>query len=498
MDSSLASGTLVAGRYRVTGVIAEGGMGAVYEGMDERLRRPVALKVVRQELSHDRTALTRFEREAAAAAKLSHPGIVQVHDFGTTDAGLAYLVMERLSGRTLAQILSRDGQLAPERAADLIEQALGALEVAHVAGIVHRDLKPANLMVLAAGEAREVVKLLDFGLARLMESEAYTKLTRTGAILGTPAFMAPEQARGATADHRSDIYAMGVLLYCALTGKKPFDGADIGEVLNRVLDHPTPRADAVAGVPAELSAIAEKAMQRDPKLRFASAREMASALVAWRTRPAGLTAVSSAPTLAAAVAPTLISMRGPTVADATGPTLIAPAPSTHPPGKLRDGPVPGADTVIVAREPAPAPPSARRRWLGRLPWLALALVAAFCVLGSVVMALAVAFASSNWAAPLLQWLPEDWSIPHPRSVSENDPYEELIESDEPSSELGGPSGACARATACCQAYADLYPHAPSCVVLHAYEERPRALCDEVRDRYRASIEQSGGDPSPCD
>jgi len=439
MDSSLASGTLVAGRYRVTGVIAEGGMGAVYEGMDERLSRPVALKVVRQELSHDRTALTRFEREAAAAAKLSHPGIVQVHDFGTTDAGLAYLVMERLSGRTLAQILSREGQLAPERAADLIEQALGALEVAHAAGVVHRDIKPGNLMVLAAGEAREVVKLLDFGLARLMESEAYTKLTRTGAIMGTPAFMAPEQARGAVADHRSDVYAMGVMLYCVLTGKKPFDGADIGELLNRVLGDPTPRADAVAGVPAELASIAEKAMQRDPKLRFASAREMASALVAWRTRPAGLTGVSSAPTLAPAMAPTLLSMPEVTAADVAAATLIAPTPSAASPGLPTAVPAAGADTIIVPREPGPSAPAAptqssRRLWIGRLPWLTLAAFVTLCLVGSVVMGLTVAFASSAWAAPLLRWLPEDWSIPHPRSVGEDESYEQLLEEDDEYSE----------------------------------------------------------------
>ena len=162
----LKPGDRIADRYEIDTVIARGGMGAVYRATDTRTGRAVAVKVVLKELAGDRTALARFEREAMAAARLAHPGVVSVLDFGTTPEGLSYLVMEHVAGRTLAEVLDQEGRLAPARAADIVEQALGGLEAAHAAGIVHRDLKPGNLMLVPSGAGgREIVKLLDFGVA---------------------------------------------------------------------------------------------------------------------------------------------------------------------------------------------------------------------------------------------------------------------------------------------------------------------------------------------
>jgi len=295
---SFGLGARIGDRYVVESVLARGGMGAVYRAIDERLTRPVAIKVLLDELAEDRTSLARFEREARAAAGLSHPGIVQVYDFGASE-GVSYLVMELVQGHTLAQELGRLGRIPPLRAADIIEQALGALATAHAAGIVHRDLKPGNLMVVPLGPTsvaeggRELVKVLDFGIAQLKQGEAYARLTQTGVVLGTPMFMAPEQAHGQPLDARTDVYAMGVLLWCCLTGQKPFAARDVAGILERVLGEVPPRADLVVpGVPTSIALIAERAMQKAPMMRWPSASAFAAALVQAR---GGVTSVPNGP-----------------------------------------------------------------------------------------------------------------------------------------------------------------------------------------------------------
>jgi serine/threonine-protein kinase len=283
IDCALPPGSLLAARYRIGSLIARGGMGAVHAARDERLDRDVAVKTLRLELVEDAALVRRFEREAQTAARLGHPGIAQVLDFGRTPSGILYLVMERVQGETLSSLLKREGKLAPMRAADLVEQALGVIASAHAAGVVHRDLKPANLMVTPTGESREVVKVLDFGIAHLMDSVAYTRLTQTGVILGTPTYMAPEQSQGQPVDARTDVYAMGVILWVLLTGQKPYGNADLAALVEAVLFTVPTRADLVVPeVPSELASIADMAMQKDPSRRFADANAMGRALVAMR------------------------------------------------------------------------------------------------------------------------------------------------------------------------------------------------------------------------
>ena len=336
-DFSVARGTLIAERYRIEGLIARGGMGAVHEATDVRLGRGVALKVLRAELTGDRTLIARFEREAKLAAQLAHPGIAQVLDFGATPEGLLYLVMERIQGETFGTLLTREGRIVPNRAAELVEQALGALSAAHQAGIVHRDLKPGNMMVMATGESREVVKLLDFGIAHIKASEAYTRLTQTGVILGTPMYMAPEQAMGEVVDARTDVYAMGVVLWCLLTCQKPFGGRDMAEIVEALLHVVPERADRVVPeVPSELAAIADKAMQKDPRARFQSASEMARALVEFRTRANPYERVSAPPRLSLAGAPQSMPVPAPN-REPTAVPMSAPhvAPVVPPAGRSK-------------------------------------------------------------------------------------------------------------------------------------------------------------------
>lgn len=283
IEPVLAAGSLIAERYRVAGVIARGGMGAVHAATDERLQRPVAIKTLRLELVEDAALVRRFEREAQTAARLGHPGIAQVLDFGRTPSGMLYLVMERVQGETLSSLVKREGKLAPHRAADIVEQALGALASAHATGVVHRDLKPANLMVTPTGESRELVKVLDFGIAHLMDSVAYTRLTQAGAVLGTPTYMAPEQAEGKSIDVRTDVYAMGLILWHLLTGQKPYGDLSMASLAEALLHTVPPRADSlVTAVPSELASIAEMAMQKDPSRRFADANAMGRALASMR------------------------------------------------------------------------------------------------------------------------------------------------------------------------------------------------------------------------
>jgi serine/threonine-protein kinase len=291
--ASFARGHRLGSRYRIEEALARGGMGAVYRAVDERRGRDVAIKVMHKELAEGTVEVARFEREALAAASLHHPGIVQVLGVGKEPDGTSYLVMELVRGETLAALLTREGKVAPARAADIVEQALFALSVAHGAGVIHRDLKPGNVM-LTSIDGRETVKVLDFGVAQLKAGASYTRLTKTGVLVGTPAFMAPEQARGEPSDARTDVYAMGVLLWSLCTGRAPFMAPDLADILLKVLNDKAPRADAVEPtVPAALASIIEMAMQKRPEDRFASASAFASALVDLRTREGGGVVASS-------------------------------------------------------------------------------------------------------------------------------------------------------------------------------------------------------------
>ncbi len=268
-------GALLSGRYRVVRALGRGGAGAVYEAEQIGLDRKVAIKLMRPELAADVEQLERFRREARAAAQLGHPHIVQLFDFAEArDGEPAYLVLELVSGPSLYQLLRAEAPLAPERAVHLATQILAALGAAHAAGIVHRDIKPGNVVVAQVPGVGEMAKVLDFGIARMQESETYQRLTRTGVIIGTPRYMSPEQATGAPLDGRADLWAMGVILYASLTGRFPFEGTP-SDVVVAILQSPPPPME---GVPPALEAAVLRALQKRTEDRYPSADAMSRAL----------------------------------------------------------------------------------------------------------------------------------------------------------------------------------------------------------------------------
>jgi serine/threonine-protein kinase len=259
--------TRLAGRYQLTERIGAGGMGEVWRATDELLGRTVAIKLILPDLLDEPGFLRRFLAEARAMASVRHPGVVAIHDFHGDDAG-AYLVMEYVEGDPLSRVLSRSGRLSAERTMDLLRQAALALQAVHDRGIVHRDVKPANLMV----RPDSTIAVADFGIAL---GTAHTALTNSGAVLGTPAYLAPEQVLGQAASPRSDVYALGVVGYECLTGRRPFVGDNPYAVAMQRVGHPPPPLDA--DVPPAAARVIERAMQPDPSLRWPSAAEFAAA-----------------------------------------------------------------------------------------------------------------------------------------------------------------------------------------------------------------------------
>jgi eukaryotic-like serine/threonine-protein kinase len=273
----------IVGRYKLQRLLGSGGMGEVWSAYFPPLRREVALKILRADERPRPVAIARFEREARATAELTHPNTVRVLDFGVTDDGLWFYAMELLEGETLDQLVRREGPLRPERAAHLVLQAARALAEAHQRGIIHRDIKPQNLFVTAMGGERDFIKLLDFGIARVIRSDSKEMLTRTGALAGTPAYFSPELAGGEHANERSDIYGLGAVLYQALTGQPPFPGNDLTSLIAAILFDPVRPIAEVRGeaVPADLEAIALRCLAREPSDRFESAMELVQALDSW-------------------------------------------------------------------------------------------------------------------------------------------------------------------------------------------------------------------------
>ncbi|MDT5078835.1 MAG: hypothetical protein QOJ80_3472 [Mycobacterium sp.] len=275
METSHQSGTLVGavldGRYRVDGMIATGGMSTVYRGLDVRLDRPVALKVMDSRYSGDQQFLTRFQREARAVARLKGPGLVAVYDQGF-DGRHPFLVMELVEGGTLRELLRERGPMPPHAVAAVMAPVLRGLAVAHHAGLVHRDVKPENVLISDDGD----VKIADFGLVRAV---AEAKITSTSVILGTAAYLSPEQVSAGDATPRSDVYAAGILTYELLTGDTPFNGDSALAVAYQRMDNDVPRPSAaIAGVPPQFDELVATATARNPADRFADAQEMVAEL----------------------------------------------------------------------------------------------------------------------------------------------------------------------------------------------------------------------------
>ncbi|MDT7537198.1 MAG: eukaryotic-like serine/threonine-protein kinase [Actinomycetota bacterium] len=260
---------LLGGRYALGQTIGVGGMAEVFSGTDVRLGRDVAVKVLRADLARDPAFQARFRREAQSAASLNAPCIVSVYDTGE-DNGVPYIVMEYVEGRTLRDILQTEGRLLPQRALEVAADICAALDVAHGAGIVHRDIKPANVMLTPRGE----VKVMDFGIARAVADTSST-MTQTAAVIGTAAYLSPEQARGEHVDARSDIYSTGCLLYELVTGTPPFTGdSPVAVAYQHVREDPTPPSAYDETMPEQVDAVVLKAMAKNPVNRYQSADEM--------------------------------------------------------------------------------------------------------------------------------------------------------------------------------------------------------------------------------
>ncbi|HSF14114.1 MAG TPA: protein kinase [Vicinamibacteria bacterium] len=271
-------GRTLDGKYRIDGFLKRGGMGAVYRGTHLLLGKPVAIKLIRQEIVTSSDMIERFFREARAAAKLSHPNIVTVHDLGQTEDGTLYIIMELVEGSSLKEIIQKEGPLATERALTLARGVASALALAHRKDIVHRDLKPQNIMISRDSEGHESPKLLDFGIAKTLEPDT-PALTSTGMVLGTPHYMSAEQAKGKPADRRSDLYALGIILYEMLVGKVPFDDSSIPAILVKHLtEPPKPPTTLRAGIPEAVEALVLRCLEKEPEKRFQSAEELIGAL----------------------------------------------------------------------------------------------------------------------------------------------------------------------------------------------------------------------------
>ncbi|WP_437786532.1 protein kinase domain-containing protein [Sorangium sp. So ce1097] len=278
-------GEIIDGKYRIVRLLGQGGMGAVFEGENVRIRRRVAIKLLHASISSQAESVARFEREAQAAARIGSDHICEVLDLGVLPDGTRYMVMEYLEGETLGAKIQRHGRLGPETTVPIMVQVLDALGAAHAAGIIHRDLKPDNIFIVPSKAGlSNFVKVLDFGVSKFSQlAGAEMSMTRTGAVVGTPYYMSPEQARGSSpVDQRTDIYAMGVLLYQATTGHVPFDAATFNELLFKIVLEAAPvPQQLVPDLDLEFSGIIQKAMAREPGARFQSCAEFKNALLAW-------------------------------------------------------------------------------------------------------------------------------------------------------------------------------------------------------------------------
>lgn len=276
----------LAGKYRILGCIGQGGMGSVYEAVHIVIKRRFALKFLRADLAQNRSALARFQREAEAAGALENENIAQTVDFGIADDGAPYIIMEYLTGCDLARLLRYSGPLPIERAADLAIQACRGIQAAHAAGVIHRDLKPANLFIVRRSDQSDLLKILDFGIAKLQASDAGQTITSTGGIFGTPAYMSPEQARGSNQlDERVDIYALGVILYEMLSGHLPHPGDSHNAMIYHISTQPALRLNRdVDPVPAALCEAVMRALATDPAQRQASVAELAEQLMPFARR----------------------------------------------------------------------------------------------------------------------------------------------------------------------------------------------------------------------
>jgi serine/threonine-protein kinase len=276
-------GTVLKDTYQVTRLIGQGGMGAVYEATQIALRKRVAIKVMDRNLAANTEALARFKREIEVTAKLAHPNIIQVSDFGAVPTGEPYLVMEYLDGEDLERRLHRVGRVSFAAAVDIVRPLASALAVTHAEGIVHRDLKPANVFLVNVPGQTDFVKVVDFGISKVLKAST-TKLTRAAMIVGTPEYMSPEQAAGKVdeIDHRSDQWSVACIAWHMLVGQQPFFGPDVNAILHQVMNGEPPRLPSELSrlLPGEVEAVLRKALSKRQQDRFPTITAFAKAFEA--------------------------------------------------------------------------------------------------------------------------------------------------------------------------------------------------------------------------
>ena len=268
-------GSIIADRYHVISKLGEGGMGQVYLAEHVRMGRKSAVKVMNPGMVNDADAISRFNREASNASRISHPNVAAIYDFGETSDGLIYLAMEFVEGEPLTKLIEREGPLPAARAANIVRQTGEALAVAHDLGIVHRDLKPDNIMIAKDRDGADCVKVVDFGIAKSASHDAQ-KVTRTGLVIGTPEYMSPEQLAGDPLDGRSDIYSLALVAFTMLTGRLPFPSETVQEsMIMRLTERPRSLAEMKPDVswPSPLQAAIDKGLARDARERYATAAE---------------------------------------------------------------------------------------------------------------------------------------------------------------------------------------------------------------------------------
>jgi len=377
----MEAGTL-SGRYEIGDRLGSGGMSNVHRALDRTLERTVAVKILAEHLSDDERFVARFRREATSVAKLIHPNIVQVYDTGI-DRGRHYIVMEYVEGRSGAQILQKQGPLDADTVAEAGAQACAGLDYAHRRGIIHRDVKPGNLMITGGpvGGGEMTLKLTDFGIARAIEQ---TRITQVGSVVGTAAYLAPEQVRGEEATPATDVYALGVVLYQFLTGRLPYEGSSLAELAVRQQnERPLPPSTYNGEISETLGTAVLRALEGDPARRYASAAELAGGL-ALGLRGEDVTLPLDEGTEATRV------LGGETATrrlDRTEPTALRPPSQTRRPVARAPQPPP------PVAPPAPAPGPKKRSAFSRFVRLVLALVA--LVLIAAIVAAAVIYTTDR-------------------------------------------------------------------------------------------------------
>ena len=365
---------MVAGRYRIIRLVGEGGMGAVFEALQVAVDRRVALKVLRPDADENAQTAARFHQEMRATGRIEHPNTIRLYDFGETEQGELFLAMEFLPGISLREAMAQQAAMPPRRAVRIALQIAHGVGAGHQLGIVHRDLKPDNVMLLNHFGEPDFVKVLDFGIARSLDDRERPNLTRKGAIIGTPAYMSPEQATGKPVDARTDLYAIGIMLYEMLTGDVPFRGdSTVGVLVAQANQPPPPIEERAPAIEPALARVVMQLLAKNPDDRFADARTLAAAL----TRAVPMGEPAAAGDLARAVPATLVI---PTGAPAT--SVLPALPVTTPPPKADTTATAAAAEIVVETDqeltPAPGREEFKKREprpprIGRGFWLTLLL-----------------------------------------------------------------------------------------------------------------------------